>query len=497
MRVLVVGGGISGLSTAFYLQQLARQSGRTVSVSVAEQSSRIGGWIQTYQFDDQWLFEQGPRSFIPRKGALTADMIGQLGLHDQLLFPEPSAKKRYVYYESQMYKLPESLGEFFRSPLMKGVPAEAWKEFRAPRAVFDEDLERDFDESIHDFIVRRFGPIVAERLIDPLVAGIYSGDTRKLSIRSCFPDLLDLEFEFGSVIKGVLSRAFLKQGHKRKKESPSEDTELFKAIKSYPLYSFKYGVSTLTQALEKHILTSGSSIMLSTSVTSFRRSPDSSSVKVSLKSISGEEREEDYDHVVFTISSKALSQIVSGIPSLEKLKIELDQIRSASLAVINIGYNERVLKSPGFGFLVPSSQSAELQALGVTYDSDTFPTQLRPSPDATRLTVMIGGDRAPELVANSSTSQLEELALKNLQTALNITANPALVHTSIARDCIAQYQVGHSKLLRRIEVGLEKSDFHKQVSIIGASYFGPAMNACIERANRLATELLSQNSQTH
>jgi oxygen-dependent protoporphyrinogen oxidase len=182
MKIVVLGGGISGLSAAWYLRKAYPES----EITLIEKKDRLGGWIHT-SFEGGFLFEAGPRTFVFREHSPLYALIQELGLGDEVLFSSPAAQKRYLWHQgglkSPMQLLPRVL--FF---LLK----EPW--------IGSESIE---DESIHAFATRRFGKKVADTFFDPMTLGIYGGDAKVLSMKACFPSIAAWEEEYGSVVKGA------------------------------------------------------------------------------------------------------------------------------------------------------------------------------------------------------------------------------------------------------------------------------------------------------
>jgi oxygen-dependent protoporphyrinogen oxidase len=220
---VILGGGISGLALAWYLKKKYQE---TIHLTIIEKSSRAGGWIRSIQ-QQGFLFEEGPRSCRTKgAGIATLELIEELGLENEVIAASPHAKKRYLYTGKQLRCLPQGIISSLFSPLTRGILPALWKEWRkAP--------EKCEDESIYDFFARRFSPEIAEQFIDPMVAGIYAGDIRQLSLRSCFPQLHRWEQEYGSLTKGM----FFDRSRSKEIHSP-----FVQAMKSAPIFSFKNGM---------------------------------------------------------------------------------------------------------------------------------------------------------------------------------------------------------------------------------------------------------------
>jgi len=491
----VIGGGISGLALVHALKSSPLR--HLIQCTLVERSHRLGGWIHTTK-PENFLMESGPRSLITRRGEQTMALVQELGLVDQVVTADANAAKRYIWMDGALHMLPTGLAGIRGCRPMEGVLAAAWKECFTAKG----DLA---DESVYSFIERRFDSNVADNLIDPMVAGIYSGDPKKLSVKSCFPFLRDLEVEHGSVVRGMLLG-------KKKKEVGGAMARRLKG--SAGIYSFKDGMETLPRALEHFARGKGADIRLETDIQ--RLSFDEGRVTADMHSEQQGASTEHFDYVVSTINATSLSHLLAGPGSasasasdnaLDDNKDEVDDklsnasnaaraelvstlagIEDASVYTVNVGYDASVLERyPGFGFLVPSSQQ-DASVLGVTFDSHSFPSQ-NAREHETRLTVMMGGARRPELLQLSA-AEAEALALQHLEQCLGITATPATVTTTAAHACIPQYHVGHSRVVERTEE-LAAQLGRGRLSLLGSSFYGVSVNDCIRHARTLARTLTS------
>lgn len=208
MNYLIIGGGISGLSAAWFL----KKKDPLAKITLLEKENRLGGWIRT-SHEEGFLFEKGPRTFQIGRSPHLLQLIHDLKL--EKISSDPCAQRRFILHKQKLRSPWSFLPKIFPFLL---------------RELFIKPSEKE-DETIYDFAVRRFGPTVAELFFDPLALGIYAGDIRKLSIHSCFPSLVQFEKEKGSIIKG-----------------------LFKAPKKGGgLFTLKNGMETLIQELEKRL----------------------------------------------------------------------------------------------------------------------------------------------------------------------------------------------------------------------------------------------------
>lgn len=451
-RIVILGGGIAGLAAAWFIRQ---KMGSDADLLVLEKSPRAGGWIQT-QFHHGYLFEQGPRSFrVKSTEAPVWQMIEQLGLQSQLIPSHADASARYVYYKKQLEQVPRHLWNMPFSPLTPKCFQVLWREFFSPKADHQ-------DESIYNFFSRRTSVEWTERLVDPFVSGIYAGDITKLSAKSCFPQLYDLEQAYGSLIKG----AFLKK--KRTLPINPVGSILGKA----PFFSFQNGMETLTDALYNSLK---GHIQLNCSAQKIVLESDSVHIQLD---------NSDWvnaDYVISALPSFRLAALLH--PKHPFLGKALEKLNYASVMVVNLGYRKPVLKQKGFGYLIPSQENETI--LGCVWDSCVFPQQA-PGPDSTRMTVMLGGAKNPEIKDWSEEKGIA-MALSAMERQLGIDAVADSITVKIAKDAIPQYELGYALWSANIEEQL--SFLSPRIQCIGSAFNGVSVSDCIAGAHRAANAL--------
>jgi oxygen-dependent protoporphyrinogen oxidase len=188
-RIIILGAGISGLSAAWYLSRTAQAP----DVVILEKSPRAGGWMHT-DHTTGFHFEKGPRTFKVDRCSATMRLVSELGLTDKLLWSEARPHHRYLWLEEELHRFPTNPISFLLSPLTKGFMRALLTEWRQP--------VKYGDETVWEFVLRRFNYDVARLFFDPMVVGIFGGDIRKISVRACFPKLKSWEEELGSVTRG-------------------------------------------------------------------------------------------------------------------------------------------------------------------------------------------------------------------------------------------------------------------------------------------------------
>ncbi|CAL1532001.1 unnamed protein product [Lymnaea stagnalis] len=466
---VVIGGGVSGLASAFYIQKFLPKYSKVI---LLEGSSHIGGWVNTTIHPDGGIFEHGPRSLRPvgEQGRNTLQLADELGLSSYALpifRSDAAAKNRYLYVKGKLCALPSSALSLFRTlppfskPLIASLVTEPFR-FRS----------KESDETIHSFVRRRLGQEVADIAIDALCRGIFAGDCRYLSVAACLPPLHDMEQKHGSLCAGAI---FGSKGPKFKTSGLTRRAEEDK----WASWSLTYGLQQLTDAMAAAVTnTRGGEIRKDTRVTSIKSSPNGKATVIS------ESEGIEADLVVSAIYSKDLAAILPT--SMKELREDLSSLPSVNVVVVNLEYKDNVLPVKGFGHLLPSSEGGPV--LGIVYDSCTFPEHNRKGcPDSTRITVMLGGSWYNQLLSPEgklpSGPELVWIATQAAAKQLGIRSHPIRSHVSLQTECIPQYRVGHVNWLAKVEQAVDQSNL--PLKLVGSSYRGPAVNDCINNARKM------------
>lgn len=433
----IVGGGISGLALAWFLK---RQYGNRLEIKVLEALSQTGGAIQT-SMHGGFLFESGPHSWRGNlhQGAF-AEMIAGLNLQAEVI--EATGRYRYLYFDKQLHLLPHSFLSLLTSRFGWMALKAFWRDLWAPKGP-------PGDESVASFISRRLGADMAELCFDPLLSGIYAGDINQLSMISTFSALKQWEQEQGSLWRGML-------------QAPKPQS----AIK---VCSFKKGMRVLVEALTEALFTS---IQVNAKVKKVHFAATHVSVQLNcgtyLKA----------DHIFLAAPASALAPLFEE--HSRTLSSALAGIKTVSLAVVNLGYRQRVLRQEGFGYLIPQREQEKI--LGILWDSSAFPQQAQRQKE-TRLSVMLGGAHFKEFDAYTQNEFLK-LALKGVQQHLKINEPPHMSAVHMIKDGLPQYNVGHAATVRYIEEELGR--LSNRIQLLGNSFYGVGLNDCVEQAKRRA-----------
>ncbi|XP_077616207.1 protoporphyrinogen oxidase isoform X1 [Crocuta crocuta] len=467
--VVVLGGGISGLAASYHLSRAPCPP----KVVLVEASERLGGWIRSVRGPGGAVFELGPRGIRPAGalGARTLLLVSELGLDSEVLpvrGDHPAAKNRFLYVGGALHALPSGLRGLFRPspPFSKPLFWAGLRELTAPRG-------KDPDETVHSFAQRRLGPEVASLAMDSLCRGVFAGNSRELSVRSCFPSLFQAEQTHRSVLLGLLLGAG---------QSPRLDSALICQARAerWSQWSLRGGLETLPQALTSHLTSRGVHILRGQPACGLSLQADGR-WRVSLGDGSL-----DADHVISALPASVLSTLLPA--EAAPLARALRAIPAVSVAVVNLQYRGARLPVQGFGHLVPSSEDPGV--LGIVYDSVAFPEQ-DGSPPGLRVTVMLGGSWLQTLEARGaglSQELLQQQAQEAAATQLGLKEPPSHCLVHLHKNCIPQYTLGHWQKLEAATQFLASQRL--PLTLAGASYEGVAVNDCIESGRQAAARVL-------
>jgi len=486
MRVVIVGGGISGLTTALHLTDRGQEVPGGVEVVVLEASPDPGGNIRTRR-EEGFVIERGPNGYLDNVPTTPA-LVRRLGLEDRIQKADASAARRYLYRKGKLHLLPAGPLGFLLSPVLS-LPGRL--------RVFGEPFARrkpeGVDETIFHFASRRIGSEAASILIDAMVSGVFAGNVHELSLAASFPRMARMEAEHGGLVKAMV--AGMRAKHRAKKEvearrARGEDVQELTqpggpAGPGGTLTSFVDGLDTLPLALARAL---GEVVRPGVQVEAVEWGMDTGGRE------GGPEGEGPWtvrlengeplsaDAVVVAAPAPKAHPLLAGLdPDLGRA---IQGIKTAPLAVVALAYDAEAMGGPpdGFGFLVPRNTGPRI--LGCLWDSSIFPG--RAPPGKVLLRAMIGGAHDPEAISLSD-EELTDQVRSDLRLAMDLEAEPLFTRVYRWRLGIGQYTLGH---LDRMET------IHRCLSglpglwVAGSSFYGISMNACIEKAGEQAGEIL-------
>jgi oxygen-dependent protoporphyrinogen oxidase len=463
MNVAIIGGGITGLATAYYLQQ---QAGGRLHTTLIESSPRLGGKITTTS-ENGFLIEGGPDSFITQKTAALT-LCHQLGLKDHLIGCNTEHKSTYVFSNSHLHPMPEGMMlmaptmmlPFLRSRLI------SWpgKMRMGMEALIPASAEPG-DESLASFVTRRLGTEALDKLAAPLIAGIFAADPEKLSLRSTFPIFLDMEQKHGSILRSMLAR----------KKAATRPPQL-------PMFvTLRGGLHTLIDALTQTL--DPQRVWLNRRILTVTRNQQRYRIELD----NGEHL--DADEVVFATPADQTASLIEAMAP--NLAASLRSIRYVSTATISLGFKRSEINHDlnGFGFVVPHSERRSITAC--SWSSTKF-THRAPD-DAVLIRAFVGGDRA-QPTAEQDEATLIAMVREELRDIMGITADPICTRVYRWSKANPQYDVGHLDRVAEIE---RLTSLHPGLHLAGAAYRGAGIPACIESALQTVNDITQAYRQSH
>lgn len=456
-KIVILGGGISGLALLWFLK---KNLGEQADISLFEKSERAGGWIHTIQ-KEGFSFEQGPQ-FIMTKGAEDIfNLIEALGLKKMAIGNNKQAIKRYIYIDGKMQVLPRNLFQLLFSPLAKGFIPGLIHDWREPPANLN-------DESIYDFISRRFNPDLANGLIGFFISAFTIGDLKKISMKSTMPSIWELEKKHGGVIRGMFA----------KKESSIVKSEFTKQMEQYLMFEFMEGLEMLPQALEKALKKN-----ISLSCPAKRLKFSENKVEVEVQG----QQTIVADHVFSTIPSYELANLltdeVGGIASLLRSFVFNRQ------AVVNFGFRKQVIgkEFEGFGFSVSGKEKQPV--LGALWASSLFPQMFKSS--NTCISLMVGEDNLPKEFDLMNEKDFYDIAVCGLEKYLHIHEEPDASTVKIIKNGTPRFEMGHSEKVEKLKQTFAEASPH--FTFLGNSYYEASISALVKNAKLIADEYSQRN----
>ena len=458
-RIIVIGGGIAGLSAAYYAQKNIPDA----TVTLIESDSHWGGKIITDRVsfnDGQFIIEGGPDTFLATKPYATA-LCKELGLGERLHGTNPNQKNTYVLHRNKLEPLPDGLAMMIPTNVQAILKSRLVSWFGKARMGLDFIQPAKLlngDESLGAFVSRRLGREAYENLIEPLMSGIYAGDGDQLSLASTFPYLRDLEIKYGSLARGALEM---------RKQSNGKSVQGSRSAFLTPTT----GLAEIVEALVKYLQTNNVDLRLNTSVS--RISNIDSRYLVELE----DGLSLDSDSVILATPAYISGQLLASFdPALASV---LKSLPYASTATVSLAYCQSALTRPldGYGYVIPRREGRK--ALACTWTSTKFPHR---APEGYALIRVFVGRAGQDIPWNEN--DLLDLAKEELKLTLGITNAPILSRIFMWDKAMPQYNLGHPEKLKQIDAALEK---YSGLALAGNGYRGIGIPDCIH-SGELAVE---------
>jgi len=465
--VAVVGAGIAGLATAYFLEEGTEGSGDPVQVTLIEADRRLGGQVES-ENAERCVIEGGPDSFFTPKPQ-AVDLCVKLGLSDLLIGTNPAMKNVYVYCGGKLRKLPDGLTSVVPSKLRPFLSTDLITPLGKARMLLDlfKSRRRDEgDESLAHFVRRRLGNQALQRIAEPLMAGIYSGDADKLSMETNFPQLLQLEKEHRSLILGTIAN------RRRAAAAPKNPNRrpTFMALRG--------GMGVMTDTLASKL--KSALILTGKKAVTLKASP------------AGEGRYEvvledgtsvHADAVVLATPAYASAEIIGGLsPAAASV---LGSIPYVSAATVGLIYDRAGFPHPldGTGLIVAPSEGRRITAC--TWVSSKWP-QHSP-PDRVVLRCYLGRDGSEEILKKSD-DELCQIAQDEVNLILDISAEPMVKRIHRCDKSMPQYYRGHLERLAALDEAMRNLP---GVFLTGSAYRGVGLADCVKQAASTANDTIS------
>ncbi|MDG2223483.1 MAG: protoporphyrinogen oxidase [Rubripirellula sp.] len=469
-RIAIIGGGLSGLATAAQLSLMDP----TIELSLFEAGSRTGGVIHT-ESADGFVLDHGADMFaIQPPGAI--ELIRQLGLEDRLIEPESTRRGARIVHRGRLVPVPEGFVlmratawlPMLTTPLL-GVTGKL--RFFAER--FIPPLREDRDESVSEFVLRRMGRQVLERIVAPLSAGIYTADIQKLSMRATMGPIVEMEQQYGSLAKAAAAR----------RRSGEDSLERSSSGARYGKFrSFPGGMKQFLDSLAAKL--PDGTIHFNCPVERLERSHDLEHSNERWRVHLHDQTSQEFDEVVVAVPP----QVASGLlrPLSATAASELDSIEMASAAIVVLGVPRGQISEDvdTFGFVVPLSENRRI--LAGSFASHKFAG--RAPEDQVIIRVFIGGAMQPELLERND-DELIQIAREELGELIGLTGEPTLTRVVRWNDAMPQYHLGHLDRVMRIEQEVEKME---GLSLVNNGLRGVGIAPVVTQAGRVAQSVIDR-----
>lgn len=469
-HIVIIGGGISGLSAAWHLQQQAQSHNLDVSYTVLESSDRWGGKILTEQVDGfdnvPFVIEAGPDSFLTQK-PWALQLARELGLGNRLLGTNDRMRNVYVLHRGKPVMMPDGVTlivptkfmPFALSPLIS-LPGK----LRMGMDLFIPPKRDDDDETLAEFIRRRLGNEALDKIAEPMMSGIYNAEAERQSILATFPRFRQLEREHGSLIRGMLAS--------RRQNTPTPQKPA--PTKTAAFMSLEGGTQELIDALVKHLT---GDLCLRTQVSAIELTAGGS---YRVTTSSGKTLYADM--ILLTTPAYVSAGLLRSLSP--KATENLSTIRYVSTGTISLAFRTTDIKRPlhGFGLVMPKSEHRPINA--ITISSTKF--DHRAPEGYVLLRVFFGGSRSPETVTYDD-EKLLNVVSQELRNILGIESTPLFHRIYRWHQANPQYDLNHLALVDAIEASLPHG-----IYLTGSAFRGIGMPDCVYQAQQTINKMFEK-----
>lgn len=457
--IAVIGGGITGMSTVYYLNQMIQAKALDVSIILIEANAKLGGKINTVS-EGEFIMETGADSIVARKPNV-APFIDKLNLREDVVYNATGVS--FLHMDGELKRIPEdavfgiplSLESLANSDLISAEgKVAALKDFYTKNETFTKD------DSIGLFLENFLGKELVERQISPVLSGVYSGKLNELTIASTLPYLLDYKNEYGSIIQGLYA-----------------NKETFKANGNKKFLSFKNGVSSLIDRMEE--LLTQVEFIKGVQADSIQKHDEKYQITLA------NERDIEADFVVLS-TPHSVAQTLLQDKELDK---DFNQFKNSSLISIYVGFNipDHLLPEDGTGFIV--TDNSDLICDACTWTSRKWE---HTSSNRNLLVRLFYKSSKPiyESLHKHTDEELLEVALQDIESSLGITSTRVMHKVTKWHESMPNYHMKHHEIVQSLEKKLEITYPH--VMLAGCSYYGVGIPDCIANGEQTAERIVAQ-----
>ncbi|MEH7386777.1 protoporphyrinogen oxidase [Bacillus sp. JJ1521] len=459
-KVVVIGGGITGLTVAYYLQKEAREKGLDIKCTLLEASHRLGGKVQTVERDG-FVIERGPDSFLARKQSASR-LVNEVGLGDKLV--NNTAGKSYVLVNGKLHPMPG--GSIMGIPTQIGpfITTGLFTPIGKLRAAMDFVLPRtpgEGDQSLGQFFRRRLGDEVVENLIEPLLSGIYAGDIDQLSLMSTFPQFYQVEQKYRSLILGM------------KQTTPPKPNGQTKSAPKGQFLTVSTGLQSFIDAIEAKL--EPGTVFKGIKVDGIEKHSHDYLIKLS----NGEEI--TADSVVVATPHHVTEAIFNDYSFFNSFK----GMPSTSVATVAMAFPEEAINKDidGTGFVV--SRNNDYIITAVTWTHKKWP---HTTPKGKVLLRCYVGKAGDEAIVDQSDDEIIKVVLDDLNKTMNITDQPEFSIVTRWKDAMPQYTVGHKDRIEQVKKNV--AEHLPGIFLAGSSYEGIGLPDCIDQGEEAVKMVL-------
>jgi protoporphyrinogen/coproporphyrinogen III oxidase len=468
-RIAIIGGGIAGLSAAWALEK-ARRAGQDVEYALFEAGSRLGGVIGS-EVVDGCVIEGGPDSFLTEKPA-AAQLCRELGIGDQLLPSNDAERKTYIVVRNRLIPLPDGLMFMIPTRLVPTACTQLFSlgtKLRMAREYLFPPTPATQDESVAAMTLRHFGQETVDRLVSPLLSGVYGGDATQLSVRAVLPRMVKMEQEHRSLTRAML--AARKQASSAPARPAGPRPTLFTTLRG--------GMSQMADAVSAQLVPG--SVRLDAPVHGLGRT-DTRAEPSRAWTVESTYGREQFDAVILALPAWASANLLRLID--HPLAEALNGVPYSSSITVTMGYEREQLAGlpPGFGFLVPATEKRRM--LACTFVHVKFAGRM---PEGKGLLRCFLGGAGNDALLDEDDARITQMALRELDEILHLKAQPQFVRIHRSRRGMAQYGVGH---LERIQLVRDRVATLPGLELAGNAYQGIGVPDCIRTGQEAAESAL-------